>query len=181
MRDPLDHEQTDADLETAQRIADEAEGGTRAVSAGWTRWIIPVIAASWSVFQLLISSFLLLDSTMVRSIHLAFAICLVFLSHPLFKKPKKSKFLNYFAKTDRYTPVDIIISLAAALLALYITIDYVGLSMRQGTPLFRDILFGFLLLILLLEAARRALGPALPIVAIVFILYSFSAPTCRPF
>ncbi|MDC7219973.1 MAG: TRAP transporter permease [Spirochaetales bacterium] len=176
MRDPLDHQLNDADLEEAQRIVDEAEGGTRVIQSGWTRWIIPVIAASWSIFQLLISSFILLDSTMVRSIHLAFAICLVFLSHPLFKKPKKSKFLNYFARTDRYSFIDIIIALSASLLALYITIDYVGLSMRQGAPLFRDILFGFILLILLLEAARRALGPALPIVAIIFILYSFFGP-----
>ncbi len=172
----LEKRQSDADLEKAQKIVDEAEGGTRDVNTGWSRWLIPVIAVSWSVFQLLISSVILLESTLVRSIHLGFAICLVFLSHPLFKKPKKNRFLNYFANNDRYTVVDIIITLAATLLALYIAIDYIGISSRQGAPVFRDILFGFILVLLLLEAARRSLGPALPIVAIIFILYSFLGP-----
>ncbi len=172
----LETEQNDADLEKAQKIVDEAEGGTRDVSAGLSRWLIPVIAVSWSVFQLLISSVILMESTIVRAIHLAFSICLVFLSHPLFKKPKKNRFLNYFANTDRYSAVDIIVTIGATLLALYIAIDYVGISGRQGAPIFRDILFGFILVILLLEAARRSLGPALPIVAIIFILYSFFGP-----
>jgi TRAP transporter 4TM/12TM fusion protein len=172
----LDHQPSDADIEKAQRIADEAEGGTRNIQTGISRWVIPVIAATWSIFQLSISSFILLESTLVRSIHLAFAICLVFLSHPLFKKPKKNRFLNYFAKNDRFTVFDIIIALAATALALYIAIDYVGISGRQGIPIQRDLIFGFILVLLLLEAARRALGPALPIVAIVFILYSFFGP-----
>ena len=176
MRDPLDHVQNDEDLQLAQRIVDEAEGGTRYIRSGWTRWIIPAIAASWSIFQLLISSVILLESTLIRSIHLAFAISLIFLSHPVFKKPKKSRFLNYFTNTKKFTAIDIIISILAALMALYITLDYSGISSRQGIPLFRDILFGILLLLLLLEAARRSLGPALPIVATVFILYSFFGP-----
>ncbi|MDC7232053.1 MAG: TRAP transporter permease [Spirochaetales bacterium] len=172
----LENQPSDADLDKAQRIVDEAEGGTRNVESGISRWLIPVIAATWSIFQLSISSFILLESTLVRSIHLAFAICLVFLSHPMFKKPKKNRFLNYFANNDRYSVVDIIITVLATALALYIAIDYVGISGRQGMPLQRDIIFGFTLVILLLEAARRALGPALPIVAIVFILYSFFGP-----
>ncbi|MDA3955433.1 TRAP transporter permease [Oceanispirochaeta sp.] len=172
----LESQSSDADLEKAQRIADEAEGGTRNIESGISRWVIPVIAASWSIFQLAISSFILMESTLVRAIHLAFAISLVFLSHPVFKKPKKSRFLNYFAKTDRFTAVDISVALVATLLALYIAIDYVGISGRQGIPLNRDIFFGFVLVLMLLEAARRSLGPALPIVATVFILYSFFGP-----
>ena len=92
------------------------------------------------------------------------------------KSRKKNRFLNYFANTDRYTAVDLIVTAAATLLALYIAIDYVGISGRQGAPVFRDLLFGFVLVILLLEAARRSLGPALPIVAVIFILYSFFGP-----
>ena len=172
----LENQPSDADLDKAQRIVDEAEGGTRNINSGFSRWVIPVIAACWSLFQLAISSLILLESTYVRAIHLAFAICLVFLSHPLIKKPKKNRFLNYFANNDRFTAVDIIIALAATLLALYIAIDYVGISGRQGAPIPRDVFVGFTLVLLLLEAARRALGPALPIVAIIFILYSFFGP-----
>ncbi len=172
----LEVEQSDADLKKAQQIVDEAEGGTRNIKSGWSRWLIPAVAVSWSIFQLLISSVVLLESTIVRSIHLGFAICLVFLSHPLFKKPRKNRFLNYFANNDRFSVVDIIITVSATLLALYIAIDYIGMSNRMGSPIFRDLLFGFILVVLLLEAARRSLGPALPIVAVVFILYSFFGP-----
>ncbi|MCF7945139.1 MAG: hypothetical protein K9L75_06370, partial [Spirochaetia bacterium] len=68
---------TDEEFLEAQKIAEDAEGGTRHVTEGWTKWIVPVIAVSWSIFQMLIASVLLLDSTIIRSIHLAFAITLV--------------------------------------------------------------------------------------------------------
>lgn len=168
-------EDIEADIITAQKIAEDAEGGTRHVTEGWTKWIVPIIAVSWSVFQMLLASVLLLDSTIIRAIHLAFAISLVFLCNPMFNKPKKSKFLEYFNKTDRYTFLDIALAIVASLLALYIILDYEGISMRQGIPLKRDIIIGLALVLVLLEAARRSLGAALPVVAVCFILYSLFA------
>jgi TRAP transporter 4TM/12TM fusion protein len=165
----------DQDLEKARMIAEEAEGGSRHVS-GRTRWIVPILAVSWSVFQLLTASFLLLDATLIRSIHLAFAISLVYLTHPMFKKGKKLPILRYFSHKDRYTTIDYILAFGAAALALYLAIDYVGLSGRQGAPIPRDLIIGFTLVVILLEAARRSLGPALPIVAIIFIIYAFAGP-----
>ena len=170
-----DQEEFKKNIQEAQRIAEEAEGGTRHVT-GWSRWIVPLLALSWSLFQLSVASWLLMDSTYIRSIHLAFALALVFFTHPAFKKQKKNKFLNYFAKTDRYSILDYATVLAAVFFALYIMLDFVGISTRQGAPITRDLIIGFVLVILLLEAARRALGPALPIVASVFILYSFFGP-----
>ncbi len=163
------------DIKLAQKIAEEAESGNRHVT-GPTRFIIPVIALSWSLFQLSVASFLLLDATYIRAIHLAFAIALVFLSYPMFKKPKKNKFLNYFANSGKYTIVDYATVIAAVLSVLYLLFDFLGISNRQGSPLTRDIVIGALLIILLLEAARRSLGPALPVVAIVFMLYAFYGP-----
>lgn len=170
-----DKQEFEKDIQDARKIADEAEGGTRHVT-GWSGWIVPVLALSWSVFQLSTASWLLMDSTYIRSIHLAFAMGLVFLTHPAFKKSKKNKILNYFAKTDHYSILDYATVIAAVFFALYLMLDFIGISNRQGAPITRDLIIGFVLVILLLEAARRALGPALPIVAIVFILYSFFGP-----
>ncbi len=64
----------------------------------------------------------------------------------------------------------------AAVAALYIVLDYEGLAERQGSPIMRDAVFGLVLIVLLLEAARRSLGPALAVLATVFILYSFLGP-----
>lgn len=175
LREEFTHEATDEELLEAQKIAEDAEGGTRHVTTGPAKWIVPVIAVSWSIFQMLISSVLLLDSTIVRAIHLAFAISLVFLCNPLLKRNPKNRILAYLSRTSSYTVFDIALAIIAALLSLYIIIDYEGISMRQGIPLTRDIIIGVTLTIVLLEAARRSLGLTLPIVAIFFILYSFYA------
>ncbi len=163
------------DIKKAQQIAEEAESGSRHVT-GISKWLIPVIALSWSLFQLAVASFLLLDATYIRAIHLAFAISLVYLSYPMFKKPKKNRVLNYFAQKNRYTLLDYAAVIIAALAVLYLLFDFLGISNRQGSPLSRDLIIGTVLILFLLEAARRALGPALPVVAIVFILYAFFGP-----
>jgi len=165
----------EADIQEAKRIAEEAESGNRHVS-GISKWFIPIIALSWSLFQLSVASFLLLDSTFVRGIHLAFAISLVYLSYPMFKKPRKNKVFNFLARSDRYSIVDYLSVIIAVIAVLYLLLDFVGISGRQGSPLTRDLVIGSLLILFLLEAARRALGPALPIVAIVFMLYAFYGP-----
>lgn len=159
----------------AQRIAEDAEGGRRHVTDGPLAYLVPVIAISWSVFQMLIASVWLLDSVIIRAVHFAFAISLVFLCNPMFKKAKKSPILSYLGRTDRHIAVDLILAGVAAACALYIVLDYQGISMRQGIPIPRDMVIGTLLTILLLESARRSLGLTLPIVAICFILYSFFA------
>ena len=162
-------------LEEAQRSFEEAEGITKTLS-GWQNWLIPLIAAAWSLFQLSISSFFLLEATVIRSVHLAFALSLVFLAHPMIKKPRRTRLLQYLGIKDRFTLLDYVLAASACLLALYIVIDYVGISQRQGAPRTRGLIVGFALVILLLEAARRVVGPALPIVATGFILYAFFGP-----
>ncbi len=171
-------------LAEAQRIAEEAEGGSRHLEKGFGKWLIPGLAALWSVFQLLLPSVILLDSTIVRSIHLTFAIVLVFLTHPMIKKPGTGKLGRYLGTKDRITTLDYAMAIVAGAVAFYIAFElimanvnpeYYGIESRQGRPILRDVIFGVLLTIFLLEAARRSLGPALAVVAAVFILYSFTA------
>ncbi len=171
----LEHKVDQKDLEEAQRIFEEAEGITKTLG-GWQSWLIPLIAAAWSLFQLSISSFVLLEATVIRAVHLAFALSLVFLAHPMFKKPRKNQVLKYLSIRERITLLDFALAIVAAVLALYIVLDYVGISQRQGSPLTRDLFIGFALVILLLEAARRVVGPALTIVATAFIFYGFYGP-----
>jgi TRAP transporter 4TM/12TM fusion protein len=162
-------------VEAAERIAKEAETGVRSVT-GRTQWIIPVIAASWSLFQLALPSVIILNTVYIRAIHLGFAITLVYLSYPLFKRPRKGMLLGYLSARDRFTIVDYIVAAVACFTALYIAIFWLELSMRQGSPLQRDIVVGITLAVLLLEAARRSLGPTISVVAAIFILYAFFGP-----
>jgi TRAP transporter 4TM/12TM fusion protein len=124
--------------------------------------------------SLSIASWLIIDSTFIRSIHLGFALLLVYLNYPLFKRSKFG--VNYFSATDRIPLFDLAIGIIAAVSALYIALDYDGLITRYGAPILRDLIMGAALVILLLEAARRVIGPALPIIAMLFCSYAFFGP-----
>lgn len=155
----------------------EAEHGLRGDSIGITHIITALIAASWSLFQLATASFLLINSVYILAIHLAFAITLVYFNIPMLKSTKSSSWdLRILLAMNRVTVLDYILGIIAAFAALYIFFDYAGLSSRAGMPITRDIVFGVILVVLLLEATRRVIGPALPIIASVFIIYVFAGP-----
>jgi len=163
----------DEGLELAKRLAEEEEGISRRPK-GPSKFVIPTIAVAWSFFQLSIASWLILDSTFIRAIHLGFALLIVFLNYPFFKKSRFG--LKFLSATDRIPIFDYIIAIVAAFSAIYIAIDYVGLSTRYGAPITRDIVVGLGLTVFLLEASRRVIGPALPIIALLFCGYAFFGP-----
>ncbi len=158
---------------TAEEILREEMGEVRDLSK-YESIIVGCIAIAWSLFQLSLASFLIIDSIKERAIHLAFAMSLIFLSIPLKKRP--GKYLRFLSSTNRIPIVDYILAAVGALLALYIMLDWVGLAMRAGSPIPRDIVIGSLLIVVLLEATRRSIGPALPIIALAFTAYSFLGP-----
>ena len=165
-----DIQEKDEGLELARRMAEEEEGIARRPK-GFAKYVIPTIAVAWCFFQLSIASWLILDSTFIRAIHLGFALLIVFLNYPLFKKTRFG--LKYFSAKDRIPILDYLIGIIATFAAIYIVVDYAGLTTRYGAPITRDIVIGFILIVLLLEATRRVIGPALPAIATLFLIYSF--------
>lgn len=156
-----------------QEIIAEESGEIRTLH-GFERHLVPIIAVIWSLFQLSISSWLLLDSIAIRAIHLAFALVLLFLNIPFFKKPKP--FLKFLSARDHISWNDYLCAALGAISALYLYFDWEGIANRSGMPTTTDVVFGIILLVLLLDAARRALGPALSIIAITFSLYAYFGP-----
>jgi len=148
------------DKNLEEEILTELEG-QRNFKSGPLYWLIALVAFSWSVYQLYVSYFPV-NSTIVRSVHLSFAMVLAFLIYPAIKKPKFLKKISI---------LDFILAVVGGLGAAYIAIDYVGISNRMGDFLTRDIAFGIVFIVLLLEAGRRVIGIALSIVAIVFLAY----------
>jgi TRAP-type uncharacterized transport system fused permease subunit len=165
----------DEGLETARRMKEEEELGLRRVT-GPSRFVVPTIALCWSVFQLSLSSWLLLDSTIIRAIHLAFALLIVFLSYPTLRRDVNLPGLRWLGEKRKIPFADYLVAIVAALVALYIAIEYEGLASRVGQPNTLDLLIGVMLVVLLLDAARRVIGPALPVIAGVFTLYAFFGP-----
>jgi len=167
------NEQDDG-LELAKRMAEEEDGIGRRPTAGFSKWVVAFICVIWSFWQLSIASWLIMDTTFIRAIHLGFALLVVYLNYPMFKKTRFG--LKFLTVTNRIPLFDYIIAIIATLSALYIAIDYTGMCNRYGSPILRDIVIGMVLVVLLLEASRRVIGPALPVIGIAFISYSFLGP-----
>ena len=164
-------------LKRKQKSAEEilkAETGFIRDLRPYEYYIVATIAILWVLFQLALPSFLIIDSTKERAIHLAFAITLLFLVSPCIKRP--TKYFGFLSVKERIPVVDYILAVLGALTALYIALDYEGLAMRAGAPTARDLVSGSILVILLLEATRRVIGPALPVIALIFTSYAFLGP-----
>ncbi|MFB2829605.1 TRAP transporter permease [Aeromonas jandaei] len=160
----------DKQLSTEELIAQDV--GAR-LPAGAMGGIITLLALAWSLFQLWIASplpfmlgFGVLNDTETRSIHLTFALLLAFLVFPAFRTSPR----------DRVPFSDIALALIAAGAASYLFVMYQALAQRPGNLTTADLVTACIGIPLLLEAARRALGPALAVIAIVFLAYSLAGP-----
>lgn len=160
----------DKQLSTEELIAQDVGART---PVGPMAQVITGLALLWSLFQLWIASPLpfifgvgVFNDTQTRAIHLAFALLLAFLAYPAFKRSPR----------DRVPLLDIALGLVAAASAAYLFIFYQQLALRPGSLTTGDLVTACIGIPLLLEATRRALGPPLAIIALVFLLYSLAGP-----
>ena len=65
------------------------------------------------------------------------------------------------------------LAIIGAATALYVFVFYAEISRRIGAPILQDRIIAVIGILVLLEATRRALGPALMIVASIFLIYTF--------
>ncbi len=77
---------------------------------------------------------------------------------------------------DRIPVWEWALAIIGAATALYLFVYYEDISGRVGAPITQDFVVAVIGLMLLLEATRRALGPALMIVATVFLVYTILGP-----
>ena len=154
---------------SAESILEEHEAVARE-HKGTVKWVTGAVALGWSVFQLALPEFILLNSAFIRAIHLAFALSLAFLSFPMLKK-LKPKYLSCLWSTNRLPIIDILLALLAAVCTLYMVYNYEAIAQRMGNPTTLDLLMSGGVIILLLEGTRRALGWPLAILALLFMLY----------
>src|SRR5690554_4575220 len=77
---------------------------------------------------------------------------------------------------DRIPKLDWLMAAAGAFAAGYLYIFYRELALRPGAPTTLDLMVAGMGMVLLLEATRRSLGPALTIIATIFLFYTFAGP-----
>jgi len=166
-------------------IVDKAESGVRKPDNRFTRLGIAMLCLAWSLYQIGIA-YKPIDSHVARAWHLAFALFLAFLLFPSYDPHDPPFWVRWLravfpsiAKRSiiRRIPVlDLLLAAASACAALFIWWDFDHLVWRQGIPSTTDIILGTILIILLLEGARRSLGPALAILAALFLVYTIVGP-----
>ncbi|GGO87621.1 C4-dicarboxylate ABC transporter [Marinobacterium nitratireducens] len=176
MSEPKNHAKQVDDAELQDMVA-ATDSGARNPS-GWQKVLLLGTALCWSLFQIwiasplpfydwpVVGSFGVFNDTEARSIHLAFAVFLAFLAYPALGGSPR----------DRVPVLDLVLALVGAFTAAYLFIFYEQLSTRPGAPITQDIVVACVGMVLLLEATRRALGPPLVIVAVVFLVYTFAGP-----
>ncbi|MEG1932923.1 MAG: TRAP transporter fused permease subunit, partial [Pygmaiobacter sp.] len=108
------------------------------------------------------AGFGLIDDSVIISVHLAFIMLLIFL---LFPATKHSSF-------TRPSVVDVALGLMSFGVALYVSAFAKRINLQMGIPTMVDLICGAICVLLVLEAARRTIGKAMPIVAILFIVYA---------
>ncbi len=96
-----------------------------------------------------------------RSMHVAMMLALGFAMYPFGKRSSRSRVPWY----------DWVLIVVSFVVPLYVWHDYLGVVERAGRPNEADLVIATLLVLLVLEAARRITGWALPILSLVFILY----------
>jgi TRAP transporter 4TM/12TM fusion protein len=171
--------------QSAEDMVAMVEAGAREPKNPVAAWTITLLCLGWSCFQLYLA-YAPMNSHIARAWHLGFAICLAFLAYPAYKQYSPPMWVTWtqkvipnFARRSIRTHIpiyDMIFAVLATSTALYIWWDYDGLINRQGLPTQLDIWMGIFLIVLLLEAARRSLGPALAILATLFLLYTVAGP-----
>jgi TRAP transporter 4TM/12TM fusion protein len=116
-----------------------------------------LLGLAMSLFHLYTAGIGLLQQPVQRAIHVGFTLALIFLLYPC-----KRKALRW---TDW-------LWLAASVAGTgYVAAFYNDIAMRGGVIITRELILGGVTIAVVLEAARRALGKALPILALVFLLY----------
>lgn len=145
------------------RLLEEAEG-TRAVRQFDGAWkhFYRVLAATYSL--LLILSVLLDDvaASTLRGGFLMAILVLVFLRYPARAR----------APMNRPSGLDMVLIVLTVLAFGNFIVDYENMAWRAGSVTMRDLVFGTMAIVLVLEACRRAMSVVLPLLALLMLGYA---------
>lgn len=130
---------------------------------GFLAVLISFIAIAASLFHLYTAQFGTFFALIQRDIHWLFMSVLIFLLYPASKRLVRNRLPWY----------DIVCIAATLIAGLYILVDMNNIVMRAGDPTVADVVLGIITVLLVIEAARRTIGPALPVVAVAALLYAY--------
>jgi len=135
------------------------------VLQGLWKKVALILALAVSSFHFYTSGAGLLVTFQQRSLHLAFLMTLAFIMYPLKVSQRES-----------VKVWDILLAAAGIVTTIYIFVNHYELAMRAGIANQLDLIMGGILILLVLEATRRSIGIALPVIAVTFLVYAYFGP-----
>ena len=152
--------------EEAQEIAAKLDVGSRVRKfTGPFTIFLALVAAGMSVFHLYTTLFGFFDAPIQRSYFLIFVAVLGYALYPA----RASGAIG----ERRLPPIwDIGLMLVGAWAGAYIIINFEDIVMNMGNPSQTDIVMGCIAIVLVLELCRRAAGPVLASICVIFLLYA---------
>lgn len=144
----------------------DPESNTRDLS-GIAKHLVFFGLLAFSLFQLYTAIDGQLTAYLQRSIHLGFALSLIFLLFPAVKRKGDRRKVPFY---------DYLLALLAVAVGAYWPIMYDDLVFRVGRVTEMDLVVGILAIVLTLEATRRAVGLPITIISSLFLAYAFWGP-----
>ncbi len=128
------------------------------------RWIIGGVSVVFVLFQIYTAGFGQYPNLIQRSIHAGFGLVLSFLILPGFRRSGRRRNPGFW---------DVTLSVIAGGLCFYIPPNYDRLMESIGLEAAQyELVMGAALILLVMESARRATGPMLPLIALTGIAYA---------
>lgn len=146
----------------------DPEAGTRKLK-GVLGGIVFAGLLAFSLFQVYTAIFGVFTAQIQRSVHLGFALALIFLLFPANRKKKK----EYKFQVAWY---DIVLALLSVVVGAYWPLFINDIVMRVGMLTETDFYIGIIAILLVLEATRRAVGLPITIIALLFLAYAYFGP-----
>lgn len=144
----------------------DPESNTRDLS-GFIKHVVFYGLLAFSLFQLYTAIFGQYTAYIQRSVHLGFALSLIFLLFPLRRRHGARHKVAWY---------DYILALLSVGVGAYWPIMYDDLVFRIGRVTDLDLAVGILAVLLTLEATRRAVGLPITIIGAAFLTYGFFGP-----
>src|SRR5438270_2324596 len=150
-------------LKRAEEMIEQEEGVQNKFTGAMAAFIT-LTAVTMSLFHLS-ASYEIVRTEVLRATHVAFVLFLSFLIFPVARRFR-----------HRVMPWDWALALLGVAICAYLISQGDDFFDRSITPTDWDVFFGVALIVLVMEAMRRATGWIMPVITMGFLLYAFFGP-----
>lgn len=156
----------DLNAKANQAVEDAEVGGEQRQLKPFEKYIFFWGCVAFTLFHIIVLNMFPMDPWLYRSAHVSFGCALGFMMYSIGKK------------SETGVPIiDWVAIIASIICFIYIFINLDFLLFRAGAaPEPGDVVIGVIGVLLILEITRRSAGLALPIIAVIFLLYCVVGP-----